>query len=527
MRMLNTNSQLRSLAALICAACLLVPTSASAKKLTLLYVPLDNRPVCMDYVKQTMEAADCKIILPPEKYIASNEHDGNPEGIWDWLSTKAPKADAAVISTDSLLYGGLVASRTHYTDKKLLSERLERLSALKAALPIKLYAFSTIMRTPRASKGRVEPAYYSTLGPSIFAYSQLADKKDQGKLSPVEQLKLQAMERNLPQAELSDWLGRRAKNLQLNKELIRMTRNNKFHYLAIGKDDNATLSATHMEARKLSMDSFDMPADELQILDGVDQLGLLLLLRAYNETQGLKPSIYTLYNEGAAGNTLPQYSDERLQDSVPRQIIAAGAVQTNAPQSADLILALNSPADGIVKDSTADDNKFFASMSNKRFAEKLQDELNEGRSVSLADISYSNGADNGFMQLLALGDTLPRLAAYNGWNTADNAIGFAIAQGLLAKAMPERERESLLRIRLIDDWFYQSNARRLISEELEARNREELKYDLGNVEKEVLPTATQECQRLSEQYAFTKGIKYQLSFPWNRLFEVNVKLKSK
>lgn len=53
------------------------------------------------------------------------------------------------------------------------------------------------MRTPRASKGRVEPPYYSTIGPSIFAYSQLLDKQDQGKLSPTEKLTMQALERNM------------------------------------------------------------------------------------------------------------------------------------------------------------------------------------------------------------------------------------------------------------------------------------------------------------------------------------------
>ena len=152
-------------------------------------------------------AANCKIILPPEKYIATNEKNGNPEGIWEWLEHKAPKADAAVISTDSLVYGGLVASRTHNISQEELQKRINHLYKLKTTLPIKLYAFSTIMRTPRASKGRVEPPYYSTIGPTIFAYSQLLDKQDQGKLSPTEKLTMQALERNMKKAELGELAG--------------------------------------------------------------------------------------------------------------------------------------------------------------------------------------------------------------------------------------------------------------------------------------------------------------------------------
>ena len=79
-----------------------------------------------------------------------------------------------------------------------------------------------------------------------------------------------------------------------------MARNGKFHYFAIGKDDNATLSATHMEGRKLSLSTFDMSRDSFQILDGVDQLGLLLIARAYNEANGSKPSVYPLYSTGVA-----------------------------------------------------------------------------------------------------------------------------------------------------------------------------------------------------------------------------------
>lgn len=513
------------LTAALCAIGCLLPAIVQAKRLTILYVPLDNRPVCSTYVKQTMEAADCKIILPPDKYIATNEKNGDPDGIWDWLQTKAPKADAAVISTDSLIYGGLVASRTHNISKARLDARVKRVYELKSMLPIKLYAFSTIMRTPRASKGRVEPPYYSEIGPSIFAYSQLLDKKDQSKLSPSEQLTMQALERNLPKASLGDWLERREKNLTVNQELTHLARNGKFHYFAIGKDDNAPLSATHMEGRKISLSTFDMSKNSFQVLDGVDQLGLLLIARAYNEATGVRPAVYPLYSAGVGAATLPQYSDARLQDSVPQQITAAGAVQAANAASADLVLALNTPQDGIVKDSTADDNQPFPSVANKNFIGLISNQLKAGRSVSLADISYSNGADNGFMTLLDRSIDITQLAAYNGWNTADNAVGYAIAQGLLARSMASDAKNKLLRQRLIDDWFYQSNARRAISNDLEKHNREDLKYDLGSAERSILQQAYSDCQELANQYAITRGSKFTLAFPWKRLFEVDVELK--
>ena len=509
----------------VCALSLLLAAPVQARRLNIIYIPLDNRPVCADYVQQTLAAADCHIIMPPAKYIATNDKNGDPNGIWEWLQTKAPKADAAVVSTDSLIYGGLVASRTHNYTQEQLDARIKHLYELKTALPIKLYAFSTIMRTPRASKGRVEPAYYSSIGPTIFSYSQLLDKKDQAKLAPAEKLTMQALERNMKKAELGDWLERREKNLLVNQELTRMARSGKFHYLAIGKDDNAPLSATHMEGRKLSLSTFDMSKDSFQILDGVDQLGLLLAVRACNEANGVKPKIYPLYAPGVGAGTLPQYSDARLQDSVPQQIIAAGATQAQSAESADLVLALNTPQDGIVKDATAADNQFFSSPVNRSFSQHIKQQLDAGRSVSLADVSYSNGADNGFMDYLATNVSLGSLAAYNGWNTADNAIGYAIAQGLLAKNMDERSKTQLIRQRLIDDWFYQSNARRTVSEELEKHNREDMKYDLGAAEKPVLLEVTRSCQSLAEKYSFTQSTKFKLSFPWKRLFEVDVEVK--
>lgn len=503
----------------------LISAPVQAKKLTIIYVPLDNRPVCMDYVNRTMAATDCKLIFPPEKHIATQNTNGNPEAIWNWLLTKAPKADAAVISVDSMIYGGLVASRTHTYSTALLEQRVKRIAELNKTLPIKLYAFSTIMRTPRASKGRVEPPYYSEIGPAIFTYSELLDKADQHRLNTHDQVLKQVLERNLPKAPLTDWLARREKNFSINSNLAYLARREKFHYLAIGKDDNAPLSATHMEARKLALETFDLSPQHFQIIDGVDQLGLLLLTRAYNEAHGLTPKILPVYAPGVGPATLPQYSDARLQDSVPQQILASGSQIANSLQEAQLLLAINTPDNGIVQDSTGDENKFFANLANKQFIQELDRYLTQGYKVSLADISYSNGADNGFMHVLTNTTNLGALQAYNGWNTADNAIGYAISQGLLAAHMSKANKDLLLKERLVDDWFYQSNARKNISLALERNNREDLKYDLGTADKQVLASATKDCRQLAGQYGFTKGMDFQLSFPWKRLFEVKATVR--
>lgn len=102
------------LAAAICTAALLMPVSVQAKRLTILYVPLDNRPVCSAYVKQTMEAANCKIILPPEKYIATNEKTVIPKLSGTGWSTRLPRP-MPQLSAQTALFTAALSARAHTT----------------------------------------------------------------------------------------------------------------------------------------------------------------------------------------------------------------------------------------------------------------------------------------------------------------------------------------------------------------------------------------------------------------------------
>ncbi|MEG1413235.1 MAG: DUF4127 family protein [Acidaminococcaceae bacterium] len=508
--------------ALICCLCSL-PNLAEAKG-KLLYIPLDNRPVCLSYVVGTLEAAGYELILPPAELIASNTNEVATDKLWHWLEVNAPQATCAVLATDSLVYGGLVPSRMHQTPEPELLYTVDKFNQLKQDNPqLKIYAFSTLMRTPHQSFGGVEPSYYASCGPDIFALSALYDLEDLRPLTAKEAQRKRELLVRLPKKHLNDWYHRRQKNYRVNEQLAYLTQQQVFHYFAVGKDDNAPLSQTHLESRRLSRYTQELAVSHFQILPGVDQLGLLLLTRAINEMNHTRPHIYALYPAGQGAHTLPLYSDQRFNTSVPDQIRALGGLPTGNIRASDLVLAVNTPFNGVTQDSTAGDNQPFASLHNKQFVHKLQ-VLVTKHPVALADVSYANGADNGFMQELARQQLLDKLVAYSGWNTADNSVGYALAQGVLSAQMTTAAREELLRIRYVDDWFYQANSRSLFSKFMDKYDWK-LKYDLGEHHQAILQASEKFCSTLAQQYAFTKTRHYALSFPWNRLFEIEVEIE--
>ena len=525
---MNTFSLFRRVIA-VCSfiLCMFAGTAVQAKEKTaLLFIPLDNRPVCFSYPVKVMEAAGYKIYTPPEKLLATRTAPADTEKLWKWLESRAEKVDAAVISTDALIYGGLVASRTHSMSMPELEAKVRRLQNLRMDKDTRLYGFSTLMRTPRESYGNVEPAYYSNVGPAIFRYSQLSDKSDLHAETLLEDFEVGAFERNLAKAHLKDWLDRRNKNMEINHQLAMLTRVGRFEYFAIGKDDNAPLSHTHMEARKIILNNGYLSDESFQILPGVDQLGLLLLTRAANALSKQAPTVYPMYVEGVGPKTIPQYSDLPLGKSVPEQVVAAGGKIVYSPDAADVVLAINTPADGTMYDSTNLSNQYYASPANKRYIVNLGRMLEKGANISLADVAFSNGGDNGFMNEMSLRGFTEKLSAYNGWNTADNTVGFAIAQGMLAPQIAKDKQLMLMRERILDDWYYQSNARRIITDELEKNKKEAYKYTLNEMMPKIKKQAMDIISRLAVNYDITAGTKFDVVFPWNRLFEVDiVKLK--
>ena len=59
---------------------------------TLLFVPLDDRPVCLQYTVETLQAAGHEVLTPPEELLSTRGRSGDPDKLWEWVLANAGHA---------------------------------------------------------------------------------------------------------------------------------------------------------------------------------------------------------------------------------------------------------------------------------------------------------------------------------------------------------------------------------------------------------------------------------------------------
>jgi hypothetical protein len=526
----------------------LLPFEVEAKE-KILFIPMDDRPVCMSYSVNSLKSAGWDIQTPPQEYIASYNRTGDPDKLYAWLEDNALLATDAIVSSDSLIYGGLVASRTHELSEPVIAARTQRLLDFKKKFGLlRLYVFGTIMRSPKASSAPVEPSYYSKYGPQIFLMGALKDKQEMGTISKKEANELQELLKIIPTEVQKDLYTRRKANLKVTKKLLDGVKGQAFDYFLLGKDDTAVNSDAHRDAREIDSEMKSLPAWKIRFFAGADQLGLILLTRAVNKIEQTTPLVYTFYNEGVGEKTIPTYEDTVVKKTLREHILAAGAFPVTTSQNADLVLAVNTPENGLCLSATSSINNGRLTVANKNFLNKVQGFVKSGKNVSIGDIAYSNGSDNALVaglfaikvsplskkqskenveRAVLVNELAWELGAYAGWNTASNTLGYAIGQGILRPYMKENKKNDLLAVRYLDEWVYQAHVRQDVRNDLIYKNQ-------------WIDGALKPEQRAEAEVAISKDMvtfaskyiapdelkKWKYTLPWSRMFEVNVSLKN-
>ncbi len=488
---------------------------------TMVYVPMDTRPVCKDYTVATMKAAGWDVMVPPEELLSSADRDGQPDKLLEWLEQNTPKAVAVVASADALIYGGLVDSRTHHIEPSVLQSRVERLLSLKKKVHSPdIYVFVTIMRSPKASAAPVEPVYYQEWGGKLFRHGALRDKVELQGLSRKENKELQELNRTIPRNVIADYYDRRRTNIRTSELLLHGIESDSFNYLLVGRDDTNPLSQAHKEARYMSSLVSNFSNSKIRFFSGADQLGLVLLTQAANRLTFTTPLVYTEFGNGKGGETVPTYEDDTVAESARQHIFAAGAFPSKNAATADYVLLVNTPYNGKTLEASDAKNNGVADKNTKAFADKVQSYIERGKKVIVSDSAYGNGADNALVKELFRRGLAYHVAAYGGWNTSGNTLGFALSQGMESPFYEGNAAKDLLTVRYLDDWAYQANARMDVYQHV-IWPKQMPNSGFTPEQKRIAEAAIKESiTKVAEPVMGSVAKEYDFKLPWSRMFEV-------
>ena len=494
---------------------------SSKSRGTMVYVPMDTRPVCKDYTVATMQAAGWDVVVPPEELLSSWDRNGQPDKLLEWLEQNSQEATVIVASADALIYGGLVDSRTHHIEPSVLQSRAERLLSLKKkGHSPDIYVFVTIMRSPKASAAPVEPVYYQEWGGKLFRQGALLDKSELQDLSRKENKELQELNHTIPRHVIADFYGRRRTNIRTTELLLHGVESDSFNYLLVGRDDTSPLSQAHKEARYMSSLVNNFSNTKIRFFSGADQLGLVLLTQADNRLTYTTPLVYTEFGSGKGGATVPTYEDDTVAESAKQHIFAAGAFPSRNPATADFILMVNTPYNGKTLEASDAHNTGVADKNTKAFADKVQSYLEQGKKVIVSDSAYGNGADNALVKELFRRGLAYKVAAYGGWNTSGNSLGFALGQGMESPYYEGNAAKDLLTERYLDDWAYQANTRMDVYTNVIWPNHmpnsgftpEQKRIAEAAIKESIIKVAEPVLGNVVQEYDF--------KLPWSRMFEV-------
>ena len=519
-----------------------LPLTSQAASGKILFIPHDDRPVSYHQTVDVVRQTGYEMLLPPREFLSNATDMGHPDELWQWLEENASAAESAVIASDSMLYGGLIPSRKHEVSEEKLSERIANFEKIRQKNPnLRMYIFDSLMRTPHnGTKGDIEePEYYAEYGADIFRATQLMDKKEISGLSFAEKYDLRNLEQSIPAEYMEDWMGRRAKNLSATKKLMDFTKAGVIDYLILGRDDNAPLCQTHRENREILAyaKTKKISENKFRSMPGIDEFNLLLLNRAINDMTHEKPTVCIRYNKGKGGDTIPDFSDEKIADSMDAALTIAGGRKVSNPKRADFVLLVHTDMNGETfskHNPYPDGSEFKPLLEPDRgilyFSELVAKYVEKGYPVGIADINFSNGSDNALMQILSEKKLLFKLQAYSGWNTATNSAGFALGTGMLARKMTEEAKQRLLTVRYLDDWAYQANVRTMVGNELvrEFGNPAyyfQLKDKLAFAEHRNTELMQEFAEKHLPHFDFLRG--FVVKNPWLRMFECDIVFESK
>ncbi|WP_425436634.1 DUF4127 family protein [Paenibacillus donghaensis] len=499
------------------------------------FMPLDERPCNYEFPYLLAQGTDFTVKRPPMEMMGLKKRPGDVEQLWTWFEESCAGADGAVVALDTLLYGGIIPSRLHELELDELSARLARLRGIKQRYPqLTLYAFQLIMRCPQYSLSDEEPDYYADWGREIFRKGFIGHRLELGIATDEEIRELADIDNRLPAAVLEDYLGRRAVNIEANKQVLALVEEGIIEFMIVPQDDSAPYGHTAKDQEKVrsTITALDLELD-VYMYPGADEVGCILLARMMNKAREQMPLIYPRLSAVQGAYVTPLFEDRFFYETLKYQILAAGGLIASSAAEADLILLVNTPGETMME-AVSQQHPFHSYDVYRNLMELVEygDYMLHCKSkpVAVADVGYANGGDQKLVKMLRSKEMLFELAGYAGWNTSSNSLGTVISQAMIFLLYGStQEHLDFLALRYAEDVCYCS----VVRGELSNGPVQEMgygKYLLDGPRGEV---ASRVEERLRQELAVridSSAGSVEITdcyMPWNRMFEVGLSVRFK
>lgn len=454
-------------------------------------IPIDNRPICYDLVRDILSLdSSIEINLPPLNLLGGLTTSSDIDGLLNYIKNLSD-IDYLIVSLDTIAYGGLVNSRRAPEDFETIKKRIEKFKQIASAAAKKILAFSSIMRISNNNINEEEKEYWAQFGKRIFDWSYYLHKSEVLKCA-------NCVYNKVPDEILEDYLATRKRNFEINKIYLDWAREGFFDTLIFSKDDCAEFGLNVKEAREIEQIIKKENIKNVLVKTGADEIPLSLISRAINKDLPVNP----IFIEEESKNLISKYEDISIENCVLSQLEIANCkvnrgglnliINNFKTEQGDLVL-------GDIINST--DKK-----------------INFEGDFFIADVNNANGADSALIEQLF--NQKNDFYGYCGYNTSANTLGCTILTASIKyRAIkngtynPEAFKK-LQFIRLLDDWSYQAKKRKFVRESapnfLEAL-------------KQKTPDLNKDAKKISAFLNYyPEEINYSL--PWDRSFEIRIEI---
>ena len=387
------------------------------------YIPIDNRPVNYDRVKMLAKSVGFELLMPEEdtfrtaldnmKPNKNGSTYGDREKLLEWLKETDKTCDYFVLSLDQLLSGGLVASR--WLDNTDLTFEFEVADyIIELAKNNTVVLFDTVMRL--ASTVNYQ-GYQMNEYNNLRSYGSVARLTLKGSELTVDNIIAgykygengKKISTPLSDKAVDKYLASRTRKLKLIDYILSKSLED-LEYCYIGVDDSST--TTNIQTNEINLISNKLE-DNGAIYAGTDELGLMGITRIVTKLYGSAKVGVTYF-----GNSKNQIADEfdfvSLEYEIENHISSLGCTVVDGGKGEVEVLVITKNAG----------NDQATKLVDKAF------ELVESKKPVIIIDPNSKNADFLQKQLLTREFPLSMLLGYSNWNTAANAMGIALSNGI-------------------------------------------------------------------------------------------------